>query len=551
MLMKSALLRLWLLLALVGLAQAPAAAATVRQWEIFEIEMTARAELANPYVDGLPDDGTRRARVVFTGVRGEAKGRRYTVAAFWDGERKWKARFAPPAAGEWTYRSASADPGLNGVEGSLVCTDGGGRHGFVRVSRGGVRPGRYFEYTDGTPFLWVGDTWWNWAKKGIRFSTFQTLADCRAEKGFTVGQLYFSGDGELLDRSFRRPDLEQIHKVEEMIAYANSRGIALWIHPWWGGKELGARVGAANLRRWWRYTIDRLAAYNVIWVLAGEYNMYNYSGLGLPFWKSLGAMVRREDPYGHMIGAHPTPGGWEGGAGAPQWSTGEVLHGEPWLDFDQSQVGHAKWRNEMIPLVVAADYARTPAKPVVVTEPWYEFVEGNPPAEDIRFGAWSAMLSGAAGHTYGGGHVWWAHVPEAPSDQGEWPLHQGFDKDTLDYPGAASIGFMARFLKSIEWWKLAPHPELVSNYPARYCAAIPGSRLAVFARWGGVLKLDLRPSSNRDRFAYTWTDLTAGKEAAKGSVAGGEVRAFHAPEDYPRHPHYKDWLLYVRREAGS
>ena len=84
------------------------------------------------------------------------------------------------------------------------------------------------------------------------------------------------------------------------------------------------------------------------------------------------------------------------------------------------------------------------------------------------------MLSGAAGHTYGGGHVWWAHVPEAPASQGNWPLHRDFDTDTLDYPGAVGVGFMARFLRAMEWWKLEPHPELVSDYPARFCSAAPG-----------------------------------------------------------------------------
>jgi hypothetical protein len=205
----------------------------------------------------------------------------------------------------------------------------------------------------------------------------------------------------------------------------------------------------------------------------------------------------------------------------------------------------------MIPLVVAADYARSPAKPVVVTEPWYEFIEGNPAAEDIRFGAWSAILSGAAGHTYGGGHVWWAHVPEAPSDQGEWPLHREFDTDTLDYPGAVSMSFMAKFLRAIEWWKLEPHPELVADYPARYCAAVPGNHFVVYARWGGALKLDLRPSSEHDVFHYTWIDLAARREVNRGSVAGGQAREFHAPEDFPHHPHYKDWLLHVRKESGK
>jgi len=78
--------------------------------------------------------------------------------------------------------------------------------------------------------------------------------------------------------------------------------------------------------------------------------MNNYGGFGLPFWKDFGAVVKNEDPYRRMVSAHPTPPGWSGGADAPQWSTGEVLHSEPWLDYNHSQVGHARWRNEMIPL---------------------------------------------------------------------------------------------------------------------------------------------------------------------------------------------------------
>jgi hypothetical protein len=79
--------------------------------------------------------------------------------------------------------------------------------------------------------------------------------------------------------------------------------------------------------------------------------------------------------------------------------------------------------NEMIPPIIRKSYAASPPKPIVVTEPWYEFVEGNPTGRDVRFAAWSAILSGAAGHTYGGGHVWLAHVPEAPSGpevRGHW-----------------------------------------------------------------------------------------------------------------------------------
>lgn len=547
--------RLILVLALIVASRAAYGQQTVRQWEVFEIEMTAEAELGNPYVEGLPDGGAPYTEVTFTGRDGDAEGRSYRIAAFWDGGRAWTVRFAPPLSGEWSYQTSSRDSGLNGKTGTFRCiswteaekSENPVRRGFVRVARKGERAGRYFVYADGTPFLWIGDTWWNWTKKGIHLSSFQKLADDRARKGFTVGQMFFAGNHGLLAEGYNSPELDQIHNVEQMIRYANSRGITVWIHAWWSREDIDKTIGAEKMRRWWRYVIHRLSAFNVIWVLAGEYNMHNYGGLGLRFWKDLGAMIDREDPYERIIGAHPTPPAWSGGAGAPQWSTGEVLHDEPWLDYNQSQVGHGKWRNEMIPLVVAADYARRPPKPVVVTEPWYEFVEGSSSAMDVRFGAWSAILSGAAGHTYGGGHVWWAHVPEAPAQVGNWPLEEGFERDTLDYAGAKSMAFLARFLKGIEWWKLEPHPELVLEYPAKFCAAVPGNEYVAYLRWGGAVKLDLRSSRAEDLFEYKWIDLADMGEPPGGTVAGGGVRQFHTPEDYPRERLYKDWVLHVKK----
>ena len=141
------------------------------QWEPFEVAMTGSAELANPYVDGLPDGGKPYVLVTFTGTSGDAKGMSYAVPGFWDGGRTWKARFAPPAPGEWSYAASSADAGFQGCQGQLPVR---------RLERppkrpqtppatascgwpkSGPRAGRYFEYADGTPFLWIGDTWWPW-----------------------------------------------------------------------------------------------------------------------------------------------------------------------------------------------------------------------------------------------------------------------------------------------------------------------------------------------------------------------------------------------------
>ena len=363
--------------------------------------------------------------------------------------------------------------------------------------------------------LWLGDTWWNWTKSKIPLERFQKLADDRSEKGFSVGQLFFAANGwgrdsALLDRTFTEPNLERIRHVEQMISYANAKGITVWVHPWWSRADMKQRVGEENIRRWSRYMVHRLGALNVVWVLAGEYNMHDYGGLGLDFWKQLGRLVAQEDPYGRLLGVHPTPPGWSGGEDAPQWSTAEVLHSEPWLSYNQSQTGHGRWRNELIPRIVDAAYRQQPAKPIVVTEPWYEFIEGNPAAADIRFGGWSAVLSGAAGHSYGGGHVWLASVPESPERGGTWPLQTGFETDTLDYPGARSLSFMAKFLRGIDWWLLEPHAELLHENPSPYCAAVPGREYVAYLRWGGVAKIDLRPSSPDDAFEYTWIDLTYG-----------------------------------------
>jgi hypothetical protein len=115
-------LRRVLILALAILCSWAAAAAaeqTIGQWEVFELSLTARGAYANSYVEGLPANGRPLVEVTFSGVDGAAQGMRYTLAGFWDGGKTWKVRFAPPAAGQWSYAAVSSDAGLNGVEGTL------------------------------------------------------------------------------------------------------------------------------------------------------------------------------------------------------------------------------------------------------------------------------------------------------------------------------------------------------------------------------------------------------------------------------------------------
>jgi hypothetical protein len=532
----------------------------LKTWDVFEITLKSSTTFQNPYIESLKTGEKAYVTAIFTGTEGSCAGKKITAPGFWDGDDVWKIRFAPPLAGTWIFETDSEDRKMKGKKGKLTVTEWNEaekeanpvRHGLIVVNSAGTRKGRYFTYTDGTPVLWIADTWWDWTNRNITFDSFKKLVDTRAEQGYNIGQLFFAGNGwgresSLLDPAFQNPRLEQIRKVEKMVEYANTRGITVWIHPWWSREGINKSIGKENIERWWRYVIHRLHAYNVIWVLAGEYNMNNYGGFPLSFWNELGNLVKSEDPYNRILGAHPTPPMWSGGAGAPQWSTAEAVHSQSWVDYNQSQTGHARWCNELIPWIIGNAYSREPAKPVVVTEPWYEFIEGNPTAMDIRFAAWSAVMSGAAGHTYGGGHIWRAHLPERPTGVGSWPMDTSFATNTMLYPGALSVGFMGKYLRKLEWWKLEPHPELVPENPSPFCIADPGNEYLIYLRYGGSLKLDLRQYPESAVFIFQWTDLVNSRDSKSGTVKGGAVVELKCPEDYPGFVNFKDWILRISK----
>jgi hypothetical protein len=395
--------------------------------------------------------------------------------------------------------------------------------------------------------------------------------DNRVEKGFTIGQLFIPinerrawSSGETTDKEIL--DVERLRQIDERIEYANSRGMTIWIHGWWSRRDLNQRVSEEEIMRWCRYLVHRYGAYNVIWTLCGEYTLYNCSGFGIQFWKDVGSMIDAEDPYDRLISVHPNPSIYvfPDSTKTPYYSTAPLLHNESWLNYNQIQVGHSKWRNEIIPYVVSDNYTIIPPKPVVVTEPWYEFLEGDPLGtpmeqihtnivEEIIFGAWSAILSGAAGHSYGGGHIWRAHLPETPHRRvGTWPMDSTFQKTTMDYPAAYAIGYMGNFLKSIRWWELEPHPELILGYyPQKFCSAIPGNEYLIFMRYGGGIKLNMSHSSEQDVFEYTWFDPRTGNIHSTGTIAGGGKQYFIAPGVMPDNPYmWKPigWVLYIKKK---
>jgi len=106
-------------------------------------------------------------------------GRQLKVPVFWAGGRQWRFRYASGSTGSHTYRTECSDAenqGLHGIEGKIEVVAYRGdnplyRHGPVRVSENE----RHFKHADGTPFFWLGDTWWKNLCKRMTWQGFQEL----------------------------------------------------------------------------------------------------------------------------------------------------------------------------------------------------------------------------------------------------------------------------------------------------------------------------------------------------------------------------------------
>lgn len=124
----------------------------------------------------------------------DPQGRELRVPAFWDGGNVWKVRYASPIVGTHLFHTECSDPhdkGLQGIKGTVDVTPYLGKnplyiHGPLHVSDNH----RFLEHQDGTPFFWLGDTWWMGLSHRMHWpEDFQKLAADRKEKGFNVIQI--------------------------------------------------------------------------------------------------------------------------------------------------------------------------------------------------------------------------------------------------------------------------------------------------------------------------------------------------------------------------
>jgi len=487
---------------------------------------------------------------------------RWRVPAFWAGGQQWRVRFAPPEVGTYDYRWECTDRSnkdLNGKEGTLQATKYEGKnpllkHGHIRFSKNH----RYFEHADGTPFFWLGDTWWKGLCKRLDWKGFQTLATDRVEKGFTVIQIVaglypdeppFDKRGEneggwCWEKDYARINPKYFEYMDRRIQHLVDSGLVPCIVGCWG--YYMPWMGVEKMKKHWRNLVARYGAYPVVWCLAGEWTMPFYVPQKFPpgtvgqaeGWVELVKYVRAIDPYHHPKTLHE-------GASARE------LVKDPYLmDFDMPQTGHGDRDAQNSVRSVSALRAMNPPKPVLVGEVVYEGHQQANYHPVQRHVFWSCILSGACGHTYGAGGIWQMNAPGEP--HGPSPFGGTYEdipwNEAMNLEGSTHVGIGKRLITRYEWWRFEPHRDWV-ELAGSSAAGIPGEiRLIYIPRrnyeWSGPKIKKLEKDVTYRAFYF---NPATGKEYDLGRLSnrtGGEKGdTWQAPWV----PLAQDWVLVLER----
>ena len=487
------------------------------------------------------------------------------VPAFWAGGSTWRVRYAPPVPGSYKIRSICSDTtnkDLHQVSSALKAEPYTGdnphyKNGVLQIAK----DRRHFEHANGTPFFWLGDTWWMGFCKRLRWpDDFQTLTADRVEKGFTIVQIVAglypdmepydprgaNEAGYPWERDFSRINPAYFDMADLRIQYLADHGMAACVVGCWG--YFIPRMGVAKMKQHWRYIVARWGAYPVVWCLAGEGTMPYY----LSQTKEQDAETQKHGltelaRYVHTIDAHHHPITIH-----PSSSARRCIDDPSLLDFDMLQTGHND--RQSVPNTIDSvqnSLAATPEMPVLIGEVCYEGIQEASRQEVQRYMFWSAILSGAGGHTYGANGIWQVNTPQQPYGLSPHGHSWGGPpwNTAAQLPGSGQLGMAKKLLGRYSWWKLQPRPELIEphwtkgDYWQPFAGEIPGEAIIAFCPdfTKPAVFHHLEGGSHKAFFF----NPASGVEQTIGEITPDADGSWKVPEI----PIFQDWVIVLERKA--
>jgi len=430
-----------------------------------ELAFTAQRPHADPFRDVSLD-------LLVTAPDGTMK----KVPAFWAGGGVWKARYASPQLGPHRWRTAcsdAADAGLHGIEGTLEVQPYRGenplyRHGPIRVAA----DRRHFEHADGTPFFWLGDTWWMGLCHRLHWpDEFRQLAADRRAKGFTVVQIVAglypdmpafdprgaNESGFPWESEYARIRPEYFDMADRRIFDLVEQGLMPCVVGAWGYHL--PWLGEDKLKQHWRYLVARWGALPVVWCAAGEGTMPFYLSRDRAAeaerqrqgWTAVMRDLRETDPFDRLVTVHPSR------------TARESVTDPAVLDFDMQQTGHGA-PAERHAALGREGWNTQPVMPVISGESRYEALEIGRKLDDTdaRQAFWMHVLaSGVAGGTYGANGIWQVNRHDQPYGNSPGGNNWGTTPwdEAMRLPGSSQLAHAKRFFESLPWSELQPMPD--------------------------------------------------------------------------------------------
>ncbi len=438
--------------------------------EFIEITLNSTKQYADPFNEIEID-------AIFT----EPSGRTVRIPAFWAGNSTWRFRYASAVIGLHQFTTECSDANnadLHQIRGEVnICAYIGDnpllRHGALRIAD----DRRHFSHADGTPFFWLGDTWWMGLSKRLAWpKEFINLTDDRKNKGFNVVQIVAGlypdmpafderGSNEAgfpwqQDYACINPDF--FDAADKRIMHLVAQGIVPCIVGSWGFHL--PWLSTKKMQQHWRYIIARWGALPVVWAAAGEQTLpwylsndkENEKSLLKREWTKVIRYIRQTDGFQRLVTTHP------------HQSARESVDDPYLLDFEMQQTGHrnpTKWHAAK----ASTGWHTKPIMPVISAEARYEALSISPTVttRDTRQAFWAHLLnSGCAGHTYGANGVWQVNQVDRPFGKSPGGNNWGslpWD-EAMQLPGSSQLGAAKRFLLNLPWYTLQGISEPKSRF---------------------------------------------------------------------------------------
>ncbi len=510
-----------------------------------EIILHSTKEYENPFAD---------VQIDATFVCGDKK---ITLPGFWNGGNEWKVRFSSETEGNWEYtvvcsdkdNASLSDTGVIEVLPLKEKVTDLEKHGYP-VLREGMP---YFEYADGTPFFYLGDTHW-------QMPDYEHLHDCnypgcncgsqfmhvlkdRKKKGFNVYQTYFSTARTGTSHSgthgwwlepYKKINPEAFNEsMDIMMEHLVENGFTVSLGFGCHCADPGMFGGRAEpMLAFARYCIARYACYPIIWIIGQEITNLKHNAFEI--WQQVGALVKELDGYHHPIGGHMHAHGMDDPRSIQ-------LNKNPWHQWWTVQGGHGNM-DFTVPRQYYAGYKNSlPHKLILETECQYEDLSGQNGYNATRRAAYNAIIHGSAGYTYGAVGVWAMRWSQELPGFGSYNPESWFTG--VDKQGSTEMTYMKKFFEYIKWWKFEPvYTNGYGEFEMRKYVAISRNGQDAFIFYfmtqydeDGNLS-GLKPNC---KYQARWYDTCTGKFIDLPDIVADEKGKSYIPKK----PSHRDWLL--------